>query len=80
MNKVNVNIYGHEYTLVSEKPKEFILKVASFVDDEINKTSETLVNWSKTDILILACNNIAEHYFDLLDNPILHLNRSCLTK
>lgn len=69
MNKVNVNIYGHEYTLVSEKPKEFILKVASFVDDEINKTSKTLVNWSKTDILILACNNIAEHYFDLLDNP-----------
>ena len=69
MNKVNVNIYGHDYILVSEKPKDFIIKVANFVDDEINKVSEAVINTSKTDMLILACNNIAEYYHDLLNNP-----------
>lgn len=69
MNKVNVNIYGHDYVLVSEKPRDFIIKVANFVNDEILKVSEAVINTSKTDMLILACNNIAEYYHDLLNNP-----------
>ena len=64
MNKVTVNIYGREYTLVSDKPKDFLLKIASFVDDEIKAVSELITNARKTDIMILACNNIAEKYFD----------------
>lgn len=67
MNKVTVNIYGREYTLVSDKPKDFLLKIASFVDDEIKAVSELITSARKTDIMILACNNIAEKYFDALN-------------
>ena len=60
MNKVTVHIFGREYSLMSDKSKEFIIRVASYVDDEINKVASELKNPVRDDILILACNNIAE--------------------
>ena len=63
MNKVNVKIFGREYSLLSNKKKDDIIKIASFVDDELEQLSKNAA-LSKIDIAILACNNIAEKYFD----------------
>lgn len=63
MNKVNVKIFGREYSLLSNKKKDDIIKIASFVDDELEQLSKNTA-LSKIDIAILACNNIAEKYFD----------------
>lgn len=71
MNKINVNIYGRDYTFASEKSKEFMVQVANFVDDEIKTISSQNTTSSKVDILILACNNIAEKYFELQNKNLL---------
>lgn len=60
MGRATVHIYGKNYTFVSDKSADFIRKVASYVDDEINEVAEKLQNPAKDDIFILACNNIAE--------------------
>lgn len=65
-NKLKVNIFGRQYTLVSEKNSEDILKIASLVNEEISIVEKDADNLSKIDILIITCNNIAEKYYEQL--------------
>ena len=65
-NKLKVNIFGRQYTLVSEKNSEDILKIASLVNEEISTVEKDADNLSKIDILIITCNNIAEKYYEQL--------------
>ncbi|EJP19635.1 cell division protein ZapA [Peptostreptococcaceae bacterium AS15] len=67
-NKLKVNIFGRQYTLVSEKNNEDIFKIASLVNDEISNVEKDADNLSKIDMVIIACNNIAEKYYDQLSS------------
>lgn len=66
MNKVSINILGSEYSLVSNKKKEEMLKIATIVIDEIEYIRSSNHALSKTDVAVLACNNIAEKYYDFV--------------
>lgn len=63
MNRVSVNIFGNEYNLVSNKSRDEMLKIATIVMDEIENIRSS-TDFSKTDVAVLACNNIAEKYYD----------------
>lgn len=67
-NRLKVNIFGRQYTLVSEKNSEDILKIASLVNEEISIVEKDADNLSKIDILIITCNNIAEKYYEQLSS------------
>ncbi len=57
-NRVNVTIDGREYTIVGKEPEEYILSIAKRVDDKINETGASAVNFSMR--LILAALNLAD--------------------
>lgn len=65
-NKLKVNIFGRQYTLLSEKNSEDIFRIANLVNDEISNVEKEAENLSKIDILVIACNNIAEKYYEQL--------------
>lgn len=64
-NKVVVKIYGQEYTMVGEEPREYMQKVANYVDDKmiyIAKNSKVL---STSMIAVLTSLNIADEHFKI---------------
>ena len=64
MNKLIVDIFDKQYTLLSEKNKDEILQITNIVNDEISNVKENSPNLTKVDLLIITCNNIAEKYFE----------------
>lgn len=63
-NKVEVIIGGGHFTLVSEKPKEYTLRVAKYVDDQIEETRTENSKISLPNCTTLASVNIANKYFE----------------
>ena len=47
-NRVVVKINGQEYPIVGTEPKEYLLKVSSFVDDKMGTITES----NKTSVLL----------------------------
>lgn len=64
MNKVIVKINGAEYPMVGEKSEKHMIKVASFVDQEMNKIEESNPRLSSSQVAILSAINIADDLFD----------------
>ncbi len=68
-NKVNVKIYGQEYVIAGDKPKEEIIQVAAHVDmkmQEIGEAAKSL-GASPSNIAVLSAVNIASEYFEVLE-------------
>ena len=68
-NKVNVKIYGQEYVIAGDKPREEIIQVAAHVDmkmQEIGEASKSL-GASPSNIAVLSAVNIASEYFEVLE-------------
>lgn len=66
-NKVKINIAGTNYTIIGEKSKEEVEKIALFVDDEIKKITSQNYRLTPTMVATLVALNISSDYFDLKD-------------
>jgi cell division protein ZapA len=65
-NKVNVKIYGQEYTISGEKSREQIIKVADYVDRKMDEISKKLSSGTAVSLAVLSAVNIADDYFEEL--------------
>ena len=61
-NRVLVKINGQEYPIVGAEPKEYLLKVSSFVDDKMGVIAKSNENLSTSMIAVLTSINIADQY------------------
>ncbi len=66
-NKITVNIYGQNYTIVSEESEEFILKVSAYVDEKMRNFAKHNSLLSYQRIAVLTALNIADEYHKVLD-------------
>lgn len=66
-NKVTVKIYGQEYTISGEKPRDHIIKVADHVDDVMKEIGYSAPDIPSTKLAILAAVNITDEFFSLRD-------------
>lgn len=66
-NKVSVKIYGQEYVISGEKPREQIIKVAAYVDGRMHEIAGAAPSCSVTDLAVLSAVNIADESFENKD-------------
>jgi cell division protein ZapA (FtsZ GTPase activity inhibitor) len=66
-NKVNVRIYGQEYTISGVKSRDYIMKVADHVDEMMNEIAEGMGGGSTSSLAVLAAVNITDEMFSLQD-------------
>jgi cell division protein ZapA len=62
-NVVQVEIFGHSYTIRGEAEQEYILGVAAYVDRKMREITEKLPVASLSKVAILASLNIADELF-----------------
>ena len=62
-NVVDVQIFGHSYTIRSEADQQYILGVAAYVDRKMREITEKLPVASLSKVAILASLNIADELF-----------------
>ena len=62
-NVVQVQIFGHHYTIRGEADQEYILRVASYVDSKMREITDKLPVASLSKVAILASLNIADELF-----------------
>jgi cell division protein ZapA (FtsZ GTPase activity inhibitor) len=60
---VQVQIFGHSYTIRGEADQEYILGVASYVDGKMREITEKMPVASLSKVAILASLNIADELF-----------------
>ena len=83
-NVVNVQIFGHTYTIRSEAEQTHILDVAAYVDRKMREITDKVPVASLSKVAILASLNIADELFkerarrdqqqELLDRRAARLN------
>ena len=64
MNKVTVTIQGSNYAMVGEKTEKEILRVANYVNSEMDKLKESAPNLSSLQVSILTSLNLADLLFE----------------
>ncbi|MBI1797958.1 MAG: cell division protein ZapA [Candidatus Eisenbacteria bacterium] len=62
-NVVQVQIFGHGYTIRGEADQEYILGVAGYVDRKMREITDKLPVASLSKVAILASLNIADELF-----------------
>lgn len=62
-NVVQVQIFGHSYTIRGEANQEYILGVAAYVDRKMREITDKLPVASLSKVSILASLNIADELF-----------------
>ena len=62
-NVVQVQIFGHSYTIRGEANQDYILDVAAYVDRKMREVTEKLPVASLSKVAILASLNIADELF-----------------
>lgn len=62
-NVVQVQIFGHSYTIRGEADHEYIMEVSSYVDRKMREITERLPVASLSKVAILASLNIADELF-----------------
>ena len=62
-NLVQVQIFGHSYTIRGEADQSYILGVAAYVDRKMREITEKLPVASLSKVAILASLNIADELF-----------------
>jgi cell division protein ZapA len=62
-NQVQVQIFGHSYTIRGEADQTYILDVAAYVDRKMREITEKLPVASLSKVAILASLNIADELF-----------------
>lgn len=64
MNKVTVTIQGSNYTMVGDKTDKEILRVANYVNQEMDKLKSNAPNLSSLQVSILTSLNLADLLFE----------------
>lgn len=67
-NRVIVKIFGQEYTIVGDEPREFMQRVSNYVDDKMNEIADKNKKFSTAMIAVLTAINIGDEYFKLVDD------------
>ena len=62
-NVVQVEIFGHSYTIRGEADQEYIMGVAAYVDRKMREITDKLPVASLSKVAILASLNIADELF-----------------
>jgi len=62
-NVVQVQIFGHNYTIRGEADQDYIMGVATYVDRKMREITEKLPVASLSKVAILASLNIADELF-----------------
>lgn len=62
-NKVIVRIYGQEYTMVSSESREYMQRVANYVDDKMDDIAKKSKKLSTAMVAVLTALNVADDYF-----------------
>lgn len=62
-NVVQVQIFGHSYTIRGEADQDYIMGVASYVDRKMREITEKVPVASLSKVAILASLNIADELF-----------------
>lgn len=62
-NVVQVQIFGHSYTIRGEADHEYIMEVSAYVDRKMREITEKLPVASLSKVAILASLNIADELF-----------------
>jgi len=62
-NVVQVQIFGHSYTIRGEANQDYIMGVAAYVDRKMREITEKLPVASLSKVAILASLNIADELF-----------------
>jgi len=62
-NVVQVEIFGHKYTIRGEAEHDYIVDVAAYVDRRMREITERLPVASLSKVAVLACLNIADELF-----------------
>lgn len=65
-NKVKITIFDREYTIIGDKPKEHIIKVATHVNSKMQEIGDSF-SGPASGVAVLTAVNIADEYFSLLD-------------
>ena len=61
--QINVNIFGSEYTLVSDDDDTFVKSIAQYLDNKMREIDRSQNLKSNTRLAILAALNITEELF-----------------
>ena len=62
--QINVNIFGSQYTLVSDDDDTFVRSIAKYLDDKMREIDRSQNMKSTARLAILAALNITEELFD----------------
>ena len=63
-NKVEVKIFGQQYTIAGGSSREDVERVAEYVDSIMNRLSKNLPSLSTRSLAVLAAVNITSEYFE----------------
>lgn len=76
MNKVEVNIYGKDYTIVGDHDPEHIARIAAHVDSKMKETAEAAPAAPLSAVAVLSALNIADELFEVKERTqeMLRLN------
>lgn len=62
-SKVSVKIYGQEYKISANAPKEYIQQVTNYVDSKITEVASKMKQYTTPMLTVLAAVNIADELF-----------------
>lgn len=63
--KLQVNIFGNNFTLVGAANPEYLLRVAKYVDAKMKEMSNTTNGFDMVDLAVLTAVNICSELFTL---------------
>lgn len=66
-NRVTVKIYGQEYTISGDKPREHIMRVADHVNTKMHEIARALPGGSVSSLAVLSAVNVADDYFSTME-------------
>ncbi len=67
-NRVQVKIYGQEFTISGELPRGHIIKVAGHVDRSMHKLAKDLPSCPVSSLAVLAAVNCADEYYRAIES------------
>ena len=68
-NRVKVEIFGDEYTILGDADPGYIQELTSLVDSRMKELSDQNRHFSKTKLAILTAVNLADEISQLKKNP-----------
>lgn len=62
-SKYVIKVGGVDYSLISDEPYEYVIKIADFVNERVEKLKKQSTKMSNQMAAVLACINITDEYF-----------------